>query len=351
MSEHYLIKNQAFRFHPFEVAFCGHAQPWKPALIEKLLEQFAPKHSVGYIKQDARSVTMRYAPTGDMTCHQTILENDFVLIDDNKDSDVPKFVCMDSRDDILRAEKFFNHIIAYVAHDRGHGQISSGKQCFDCRDVDGIAGGILDFLGKRIKQIPLYGLVLAGGKSSRMKKDKSLLEYHGRKQTVYCFELLSRFCEQVFVSNRQDQAELIGHKTLPQIHDTFVDIGPLGGILSAMMRTPEAAWLVLACDLPFVNAVAIETLVRNRNPFKLATAYRNADERGQPEPLCAIYEPKARFRFLQFLACGTWCPRVVLAHSDAHLIAQNPAFSLDNVNNPQEYQKAVDFLQQGFIGK
>ena len=201
------------------------------------------------------------------------------------------------------------------------------------------------------KKVSLYGLVLAGGKSTRMKKDKSSLAYHGKKQVAYCFELLSQFCGQVFISNRKDQAHLAAHKKLPQIHDIFVDIGPLGGILSAMTWNPEVAWLVLACDLPFVNEATIKTLIKNRNVSKMATAYRSTHEPHLPEPLCAIYEPKAKFQLLQFLAQGIQCPRAILAHSGAHLIAQNPDFSLDNVNSPQEYQKALDLIRQGFIGK
>lgn len=195
-------------------------------------------------------------------------------------------------------------------------------------------------------EIPLYGLVLAGGKSTRMKKDKSLLEYHGKKQVVYCFDLLSQFCDQVFVSNRKDQSRLAAHKKLPQIHDIFSGIGPLGGILSAMTCQPDVAWLVMACDLPFVNGSTIETLIKKRNPSKMATAYRSAHEPNLPEPLCAIYEPKALVQLLQFLAQGVQCPRAILLRCDTRLIAQSPGISLDNVNSPPEYHKALGVIRR-----
>ena len=199
---------------------------------------------------------------------------------------------------------------------------------------------------RKSRKITLHGLVLAGGKSTRMKKDKSLLEYHGKKQVLYCFDLLSQFCDQVFISNRKDQSCLTAHKKLPQIHDVFVGIGPLGGILSAMTWKPDAAWLVLACDLPFVNESTIKTLVQKRNFAKMATAYRSAHEPNLPEPLCAIYEPKALVQLLQFLAQGIRCPRAILLRCDTRLIAQNPDISLDNVNNPQEYHKVLSVISR-----
>ena len=198
---------------------------------------------------------------------------------------------------------------------------------------------------KRSRKVPLYGLVLAGGKSTRMKKDKSLLEYHGKKQALYCFDLLGQFCDQVFISNRKEQSRLAAYRNLPQIHDVFVDIGPLGGILSAMIRHPKSAWLVLACDLPFVNGYTIKALIKKRNLSKMATAYRSTYGPNLPEPLCAIYEPKAMFQLLQFLAQGIQCPRAILLRSDTHLVTQSLGVSLDNVNSPQEYREALGLIK------
>lgn len=197
------------------------------------------------------------------------------------------------------------------------------------------------------KKVPLYGLVLTGGKSTRMKKDKSLLEYHGKKQVTYCFDLLSAFCQEVFVSNRKEQSSLSAHKRLPQIHDLFIDMGPLGGILSAMIQYPQVAWLVLACDLPFVQESTIKTLVHQRKPSQIATAYRSSHQPDLPEPLCAIYEPKALSILLQFLMQGFLCPRSILSRCDTWLITQKRRNSLDNVNSPAEYKKVFYSLRHG----
>lgn len=187
----------------------------------------------------------------------------------------------------------------------------------------------------------LYGLVLAGGKSTRMKVDKSILDYHGTTQVEHTVRLLQKYCDKVFISNRKDQRELPGHTIAPQIHDQaeFSDIGPVGGILSAMTLHPQAAWLILACDLPFITAGTLQTLIAKRNKEKIATAYISAHDQ-LPEPLCAIWEARSAPRILEFVKQGLQCPRKILINSDVQLIQPQQKNALDNINNPEEYKQA-----------
>jgi molybdenum cofactor guanylyltransferase len=193
---------------------------------------------------------------------------------------------------------------------------------------------------KTTRSDSLYGLVLAGGHSKRMKTDKAAIRYQGKTQAEAALERLSRFCSKVFLSDRKDQAELPGHAGLPQIHDTFHGIGPMGGILSALAAHPNAAWLVVACDLPYLDDATLENLIRRRNPDKLATAYTSAHD-GKPEPLCAIYEPQSRGPLEAFVAGGIHCPRKALMQSDVELLEPVNPTALDNMNTPEEYEAAM----------
>lgn len=192
---------------------------------------------------------------------------------------------------------------------------------------------------KKLTSQDLYGLVLVGGKSTRMKQEKAALKYHGQEQSVYCFNLLERFCPKVFLSNRREQKEFKGQKDLPQIHDTvpFLDIGPLGGILSAMKKYPKASWLVLACDLPFIDKNILQYLIDHRNPAKIATAFRST-RGGLPEPLCAIYESHGQKKLKEFLKQGIRCPRKILINSDRQLLTSPFKKALDNINYLEEYR-------------
>lgn len=118
----------------------------------------------------------------------------------------------------------------------------------------------------------------------------------------------------------------------------------MGGILSAFRKEPNAAWLVLACDLPYLNHETIVTLIKKRNPFKMATAYVSATQPGRPGPLCAIYEPKSIHRLLHFAARGSYCPRKVLIRSDVELLEPVDAQALNNINTPEHYEEAMKTL-------
>jgi len=185
----------------------------------------------------------------------------------------------------------------------------------------------------------LCGLVLAGGLSTRMQADKAALTYHGRPQLDRAFDLLSRHLAEVFVSVRPEQAADPARAHHPLIIDGVAGEGPIVGILSAFARRPEAAWLVVACDLPFLSDAALAHLIAARDPAALATAYRSAHD-GLPEPLCAIWEPRALQSLAAYHAGGRSCPRKFLIRSAASLLEPLDPGALDNINTPEEYAEA-----------
>ncbi len=191
---------------------------------------------------------------------------------------------------------------------------------------------------------PLYGLILAGGASSRMRRDKAALEYQGRLQLDRIFELAQRHVAKVFISVRADQRSESTRARKAMIVDCVAGEGPIVGIRSAFMEIPSAAWLVLACDLPFLSDAALEHLMRARDPAVYATAYRSAHD-DLPEPLCAIWEPSAAAALAAAQAAGRGCPRKFLINHRVKLIAPLDKRALDNVNTPEEYAQALQALE------
>ena len=125
---------------------------------------------------------------------------------------------------------------------------------------------------------------------------------------------------------------------LPIITDQIHDIGPTGGILSAFKHDSKFAWIVMGCDLPLANSDALNKLYESRNPFRYATCFSSKNDK-MPEPLFAIYEPKAQNRFYQSLAVNRLCPRKVLINSSIELIDQGEHNYLENANTPEDVQR------------
>lgn len=188
----------------------------------------------------------------------------------------------------------------------------------------------------------LNGLVLTGGKSERMGFDKASVNWYGREQQYYMADLLGDFCEEVFVSCRDQQQDQIEepHHALP---DTFTGLGPYSGILSAFRERPDNAWLVVACDLPLLGRETLKFLSDNRQPQAIATAFQSSFD-GFPEPLITIWEPKSYPVLLSFLSQGYSCPRKVLINSDIALLQPPLPEELTNVNTPEDYEKVKNVL-------
>lgn len=187
---------------------------------------------------------------------------------------------------------------------------------------------------------PLNGLVLAGGKSVRMGKDKGLLKWHGKAQRYFLADMLATYCEQVFISCRSEQAEDISVAGYKALLDKDIAKGQYRAILTALNTYPKNAWLVVACDLPLFDVKAVTQLIEQRDPSFLATAYSN-EINGLPEPLAAIWEPCSQDMLLQILAKGITCPRKALIRSnpDVKLVKPQDPQVIINVNTPEAAER------------
>tara|TARA_R110002050_G_scaffold118625_1_gene236087 strand:+ start:11695 stop:12288 length:594 start_codon:yes stop_codon:yes gene_type:complete len=191
----------------------------------------------------------------------------------------------------------------------------------------------------------IYGLVLSGGKSTRMGKDKGLIAYHGTPQREYIYKLLREVCEETFISIRKDQvAEIPNNFQVIVDKDKFK--GPYNGILSAHQKYPNVAWLVLACDLPLIDVAALKELIASRNSTKLATAFASK-ENPLPEPLCAIWEAEGLKASVKYMNSQQGsCPRKFLINNDVALVFPANEKVLLNANSESEYQEAIKIVAQ-----
>ncbi len=208
--------------------------------------------------------------------------------------------------------------------------------CYTIDEIDKISNHINNLIQEKIAAVK--GLVLVGGKSTRMGQDKSNLDYFGKPQKIVAKQLLESNKLETFYSV-QNASEYDD-----EIHDKFLNLGPFGGICSAFQKDPNAAWFVLATDVPFVNDQIIKLLLNQRNPGKIATAIKGKGK-DFPEPLITIYEPKAYPILLQYLAQGYSCPRKALINSEVEIVEVDDDF-IRNVNTPVDFTNAKNEINK-----
>ena len=131
--------------------------------------------------------------------------------------------------------------------------------------------------------IMVSAIVLAGGFSSRMGMDKGLIQFRGKPMIQRSLEIVSEVADDIIIIANKEGYEQFGY---PVQRDILKEKGPIGGIHSGLTHSNTAHNLVLACDLPMLNADFLQYLLDQCSEEDLIVVPRHGD---QLEPLCAIY--------------------------------------------------------------
>lgn len=347
---------------------CGNVQ----ALAASVIKKISPRYKCAYIdaehndKNDALQSQDAFVKFTDKISfrelhykneldkfqyHQIFNETDLIIVNGNHNEAAKQIVVIDKVKEasLLKRVKQLTNVQLILLSDNVDGIFDFVKEAvpqwqslpiLSLHETDNIIAFFKDQLNKNIPA--LNGLVLAGGKSVRMGFDKTLIEWHGKEQRDYMADVLSTVCQSVFISCRYDQQQQItNYKT---ITDSFTGLGPYGAILSAFRENPDAAWLVVASDLPLLDKATLQYLVDHRDISSVATTFESPFD-GLPEPLITIWEPKAYSILLSFLAQGYSCPRKALRNNNVHIIKAPHPEKLMNVNTREELEKAKELLQ------
>ncbi len=284
-----------------------------------------------------------YSPVNKFNQRIQFSQYDLMFVNGNHYSAQKHIVLLDPEKE-TSIEKRMNQIEEIVAFVK----VNSEAEIFDCiknkfsnlgeipvfeiSEVSKVSELLLKQLHDTIP--PLKGLILVGGKSTRMGTDKSALDYHGQAQRDFLKGLLKAQNITTYFSKRHDQQLNEEHV----INDTFLDLGPSGAISSAFREYPNSAFFVFATDLPFVDETLIKRLIAERDPSKAITAVIGEGHQFG-EPLVAIWEPKSYSLLLNYIAQGYSCPRKVLINSDVKLIEVDTT-KIRNINTPEEFEQA-----------
>jgi molybdopterin-guanine dinucleotide biosynthesis protein MobB len=204
------------------------------------------------------------------------------------------------------------------------------------RRVDAAERVALDVLAASWARRPVLGGVLIGGESRRMGRSKQLLRYAGATLLERAVEALQGTVEGVVLLGEGERPRALDG--LRQVPDPPGLEGPVAGLLAALRWSPEAAWVILSCDLPLVTADAVDWLLEQREPGRWAVLPR--PDGGRVEPLCAVYEPQSRELLEGLVARGGRAPRLIAERSK--VVCPAPPGSLAGqwfgVNTPADYE-------------
>ena len=179
---------------------------------------------------------------------------------------------------------------------------------------------------------PLLGIVLAGGSSARMGRDKALIDYHGLPQWQHCAQLLDSFCDSVYISkNRQQTWKIPAHYS--ELIDSETAEGPFHPWYHLAQLDANASWLIITCDLPYLNSSCIDFLIKHRSLDAEATCFQVSDE-NFPDPQITLLSHIGAQNATEAYRSGTRSPRRFLQSIQTHTLLPPDSNWLQSANTP-----------------
>jgi molybdopterin-guanine dinucleotide biosynthesis protein A len=188
----------------------------------------------------------------------------------------------------------------------------------------------------------IEGFVLAGGRSSRMGREKALLEIGGVPLIFRTARLVESVAGSATVIGETEGIRALGLRCVP---DEWPGAGPLGGIATAL-RVSAAPWsLVVACDLPYLTRAWLEYLVGRALESEADAVIAMND--GGAEPLCAAYRKSANATMRAAVSEGNLKVRSFLETLRGEVIEpeewkrfDSDGYLFKNMNTPEDYEEA-----------
>lgn len=186
----------------------------------------------------------------------------------------------------------------------------------------------------------INGYILAGGKSSRMGMDKGLMLFKGKAFIQYIIEQLHPAVNEIVIVSNNKEYQKFGFEV---IGDLIKDIGPAGGIYSALHHTNKDLNFIVSCDMPFITKEAIEFIIQNKSYSKIILPVYQ----GKTEPLFGVYSKECLTKWLELIELG--CIKLQdlvnsfelkTINTDNNKLFNTSLFT--NINTKNDFQKAIN---------
>ena len=135
-------------------------------------------------------------------------------------------------------------------------------------------------------ELKITGILLAGGMSRRMGREKGMLKFGARHLFQYPLKVLEGICDEILISTCNNSSLPVEHTS---VCDEIKGIGPMGGIYTCLKQSKSDLNIVLSYDMPLVSEALLMHLIRESKSFDVILPALSPDH---PEPLCGIYRKK-----------------------------------------------------------
>lgn len=194
----------------------------------------------------------------------------------------------------------------------------------------------------------MHILILAGGKSKRMGRDKALIERpDGIRQLDHIITLARSISPDILISTNSPEIVPSGDPILPDLNPGD---GPLGALASFHHAHPDESVLLIGCDLFLLDGATVDQLIDAHNSDQTATCFKSRID-ARPEPLCSIYESTSLAKVSQALDKNDYCARHFLESLEPKTLELSNPVALDNANTPADLEEAFAKINDGVVSK
>lgn len=181
----------------------------------------------------------------------------------------------------------------------------------------------------------ITGVILAGGKSSRMGEDKATKLHKGEPFLSHVIKVLETFTNQIIIISDHKIHDQFNH---PRITDIIPEQGPLGGIYTGLTHSKTNKNIVLSCDIPFIVPEIISNLLNHYDQTYDAILYRSS-------PLIGIYHKSLAKKFVTNIQKGQLSIRKNLALINTKFLKTEDQMSryMENINTQKQYKQTMQW--------
>ena len=191
----------------------------------------------------------------------------------------------------------------------------------------------------------LYGLVVCGGKSTRMGTDKSLIDYHGKPQRYYVYEMLEWVCDKVFIAcNRAQATSIIAPYQILADSPDLENIGPMAALLTAFSTYPDKDFLVVGCDYPFITTKDLKEFEKALDRAQIASAFYS-EQNNVYEPLLAYYSERSGSEIQRMYSNKQYSLQHFLKENNAEKHNPIRPKNVVSIDTPEEFETAKEKIR------